>query len=166
MWLLPLQQIDDDRMDLIGPASQIPTPGSSIIPIENLATVLAAKLAYLPHERDSVLLHHTFALVRRSHPSSNVTSNPSVDQERGRGVILPRRDVVTASLTCYGTPETSAMSTTVGTTLAFAALRVLDGGVAARGVRGPYEREVWEGVLGDLERVGVRVEEKWDVHNA
>jgi alpha-aminoadipic semialdehyde synthase len=55
------------------------------------------------------------------------------------------------------------MSKTVGKTLAFAALRVADGHVRGRGVQGPYEREVWEGVLDELESAGVRVEEKWDV---
>lgn len=68
---------------------------------------------------------------------------------------------VTASLRTYGGPEGSAMSLTVGKTLAFAALRVLDGHVKARGVVGPYDREVWEGVLDDLEEVGIKVEEKW-----
>ena len=54
------------------------------------------------------------------------------------------------------------MSITVGKTLAFAALRVLDGHVSQRGVTGPYEREVWEGVLGALEEVGVEVVEHWE----
>jgi alpha-aminoadipic semialdehyde synthase len=53
------------------------------------------------------------------------------------------------------------MATTVGKTLAFAALRVLDGHVKGRGVKGPYEREVWEGVLERLEEAGVRVVEEW-----
>lgn len=53
------------------------------------------------------------------------------------------------------------MSITVGKTLAFAALRVADGKVKVRGVTGPYEQEVWSGVLGSLEGEGVVVEEKW-----
>jgi alpha-aminoadipic semialdehyde synthase len=87
------------------------------------------------------LLHHAFKL-----------KTPGSDREQ----------TVTASLLCYGTDEGSAMSITVGKTLAFAALRVLDGHVKGRGVKGPYEREVWEGVLQSLEEVGVRVEEKWE----
>lgn len=54
------------------------------------------------------------------------------------------------------------MSITVGKTLAFAALRVADGEVKVRGVTGPYEREVWTGVLSSLEREGVVIEEKWN----
>ena len=53
------------------------------------------------------------------------------------------------------------MATTVGKTLAFAALRVLDGKVAGRGVRRPLDKDVYEGVLDDLEEVGVKVEENW-----
>jgi alpha-aminoadipic semialdehyde synthase len=53
------------------------------------------------------------------------------------------------------------MSVTVGKTLAFAAGRVLDGQVKVRGVTGPYDKEIWGGVLSDLEDVGVRVNETW-----
>jgi alpha-aminoadipic semialdehyde synthase len=49
----------------------------------------------------------------------------------------------------------------VGKTLAFAAGRVMDGYVRVRGVTGPYDREIWEGVLDDLDNVGVRVNETW-----
>jgi len=68
---------------------------------------------------------------------------------------------VTASLLLNGDENASAMSVTVGKTLAFAAGRVFDGKVGVRGVTGPYDREVWEGVLDDLESVGVRVNETW-----
>jgi alpha-aminoadipic semialdehyde synthase len=96
-------------------------------------------MAYQPHERDLALLHHSFTLATSENKPSRVT----------------------ASLFHYGTADASAMSTTVGKTLAFAALRVLDGQVKGRGVTGPYEREVWEGVLDSLEEVGVRVQESW-----
>lgn len=92
------------------------------------------------------LLHHSFTL-QSDQPSSATT----VGAKR-----------VTASLRHYGTPEASSMSITVGKTLAFAALRVLDGHVAERGVTGPYKRDVWEGVLGSLEEVGVEVVEQWE----
>lgn len=140
-----------DAHDVAG----VPKPLSKV-PIDNFAALLALKLAYQPHERDSALLHHSFSLAP-SHPTpGDLLARDSNDAER-------RNDTVTASLTCYGTAEASAMSTTVGKTLAFAALRVADGHVRGRGVQGPYEREVWEGVLDELESAGVRVEEKWDV---
>jgi len=121
----------------------IAKPPQSLVPIDLFANLLSQKLAYTPNERDSVLLHHTFKLAPAHDTQSKVTQT------------------VTASLLCYGTQEASAMSVTVGKTLAFAAGRVLDGHVRVRGVRGPYEREVWEGVLGDLEGAGVEVKEEW-----
>ncbi|WWD17363.1 hypothetical protein CI109_101804 [Kwoniella shandongensis] len=108
--------------------------------IDLFAHLLSKKLAYSPGERDSCLLHHAFEL-----------TSPAGQQQN-----------VTASLLCYGDENASAMSVTVGKTLAFAALRVVDGHVKRRGVTGPYEREVWEGVLDKLEEVGVVVEEKWN----
>ncbi|TXT10844.1 hypothetical protein VHUM_02349 [Vanrija humicola] len=112
-------------------------------PIDLFATLLSKKLAYAPGEHDTCLLHHAFKLV----PDNAPVGTPE--------------QTVTASLLCTGDEKASAMSTTVGCTLAFAALRVADGKVAARGVRGPYERDVWEGVLTDLEEIGVDVKETW-----
>ncbi|WVF71526.1 hypothetical protein IAT40_006334 [Kwoniella sp. CBS 6097] len=131
--------------------SLLPAPSPASLPIPNLrapvpidlfAHLLSHKLAYAPGERDTCLLHHSFTL---DHPHK---------QDQGQ-------EEVTASLLCYGNDNASAMSVTVGKTLAFAALRVADGLVKGRGVMGPYEREVWEGTLDKLEEVGVVVEEKW-----
>ncbi|ORY32502.1 putative Saccharopine dehydrogenase [Naematelia encephala] len=112
------------------------------VPIDIFAYLLSDQLKYQPHEIDSCLLHHTFKL---SIPGSR------------------KHQTVTASLLSYGTKSShSAMAMTVSKTLAFAALRVLDGEVKARGVMGPYEREVWEGVLDRLEFEGVKVQERWE----
>lgn len=118
-------------------------------PLDILAFVLSKRLAYAPGERDSCLLHHSFKLVDADSPSDSTST--------------AKEQTVTASLLHYGTPQASSMSITVGKTLALAALRVADGHVKGRGVTGPYEREVWEGVLDALEGEGVRVEENWDV---
>jgi len=131
------------RFGLLGSSPDIPLPKlTTPTPIDYFAALLSHKLAYLPHERDSALLHHSFTLTSPDSPG--------------------KEQKVSASLMCYGTEDGSAMSITVGKTLAFAALRVLDGHVKGRGVKGPYEREVWEGVLSSLEEVGVRVEETWE----
>lgn len=116
------------------------TPPTLCTPIDLFAALLSQKLAYAPHERDSCLLHHTFKL-----------SSPGTRHD----------ETVTASLLLNGDERSSAMSVTVGKTLAFAAGRVLDGQVRVRGVTGPYDKEVWGGVLSDLEDVGVRVNETW-----
>jgi alpha-aminoadipic semialdehyde synthase len=118
-------------------------------PIDYFAYLLSKQLAYRPHERDSVLLHHKFTF-EPHHGRSNSASPPSESS-------------VTASLLHYGTDKGSAMAVTVGKTLGFASLRVLDGKVKGRGVMGPTDRDVWEGVLDSLEEVGVRVVEEWRV---
>lgn len=118
------------------PLPKLPTPS----PIDLFAHLLFRKLAYLPDERDTCLLHHSFTI-----------STPSGDTQQ-----------VTASLRHIASPTQSSMSITVGKTLAFAALRVADGEVKVRGVTGPYEREVWTGVLSSLEGEGVVIEEKWN----
>nr|XP_019046253.1 alpha-aminoadipic semialdehyde synthase [Kwoniella bestiolae CBS 10118]OCF25183.1 alpha-aminoadipic semialdehyde synthase [Kwoniella bestiolae CBS 10118] len=124
--------------------SSIPLPNlRSPVPIDLFAHLLSHKLAYQPGERDTCLLHHSFTL------------SPSSGEEG-------KEEKVTASLLHYGDESSSAMSVTVGKTLAFAALRVLDGQVRDRGVTGPYEREVWEGTLDSLESVGVVVKEEWN----
>ncbi|OCF43182.1 alpha-aminoadipic semialdehyde synthase [Kwoniella heveanensis CBS 569] len=121
--------------------STLPIPNlRAPVPIDLFAHLLSHKLAYSPGERDTCLLHHSFTL-----------SDPQLRSQRE----------VTASLLCYGDDNASAMSVTVGKTLAFAALRVADGLVRQRGVTGPYDREVWEGTLASLEEIGVVVEETW-----
>ena len=118
-------------------------PGGAQTPIDILAYLMSRRLAYAPHERDMVLLHHSFGFTAPGQDASGAEKK------------------VTASLVHYGDDKASAMSVTVGKTLAFAAGRVLDGEVRERGVTGPYAREVWEGTLERLEEAGVRVEEWW-----
>lgn len=126
-----------------------PVPPHLNTPIDILAYILSQKLAYGPNERDSCLLHHAFEIIpHRSYSASQLGDRETTQR-------------VTASLLHYGTPTASSMSITVGKTLAFAALRVVDGDVKGRGVKGPYEREVWEGVLDRLEEAGVEVQEHW-----
>lgn len=120
-----------------------PPPSTPAAPIDLFASLLSQKLTYEPHERDSCLLHHTFKLA----------SSPGGESGDSQ--------TVTASLLCNGDDRASAMSVTVGKTLAYAAGRVLDGHVRARGVTGPYDKEVWAGVLDSLEAAGVRVNETW-----
>ncbi|WVR06970.1 hypothetical protein IAU60_004007 [Kwoniella sp. DSM 27419] len=146
--LIDARMIDETKEALswfsLLPASSptaLPMPSlRAPVPIDLFAHLLSHKLAYAPGERDTCLLHHAFSL---SSPGSDVTQE------------------VKASLLCHGDEKASAMSVTVGKTLAFAALRVADGLVKGRGVMGPYEREVWEGTLDKLEEAGVVVLETW-----
>lgn len=124
-------------------APSTPPVPQLITPIDLFANLLSKKLAYGPGEYDSVLLHHAFKLV-----------------PKGASAGTPEQ-IVTASLLTNGNENASAMATTVGCTLAFAALRVADGQVMERGVRGPYTKDIWEGTLHELEDIGVKVKETW-----
>lgn len=118
-------------------------PDRPTAPIDLFATLLAHKLRYARHERDLVVLHHEIV----SRPRGSQLQSPAEEE------------VHTSSLVAYGTKEASAMSRTVGLPVAFATLQILDGGVRARGVQGPTEREVYVNVLKRLEDAGLGVRE-------
>ena len=115
-----------------------PVPKSSAVPIDHFANLLAQKLRYEPHERDLVILNHEI-----------------IAQD-----MSGREEVYSSSLITYGGSEASAMARCVGLPVAFAALKVLDGRVSARGVCGPaVEESLWKGVLGGLEEAGLGMKE-------
>jgi alpha-aminoadipic semialdehyde synthase len=115
-----------------------PVSKSSAAPIDHFANLLAQKLRYGPHERDLVVLNH------------EIVAQDASGQE----------EVHRSSLITYGGREASAMARCVGLPVAFAALKVLDGCVSARGVCGPaVEESLWNGVLDGLEDVGLGMKE-------
>ncbi|KAI0057988.1 hypothetical protein BV25DRAFT_1919690 [Artomyces pyxidatus] len=122
-----------------GPAiSSLSIPKHPLPPADLLALHLAHTLRYQPDERDLVILHH------------EIIARTSQNTE----------EVHTSTLTVYGDAHASAMARTVGLPVAFAVLRVLGGGVRARGVCGPtVEEGVWKGVLDGLESKGLGVKE-------
>jgi len=108
------------------------------VPIDHFANLLAQKLRYESHERDLVILNHEI-----------IAQDTSGKEE-----------VHSSSLIAYGGSEASAMARCVGLPVAFAALKVLDGRVSARGVCGPaIEENLWKGVLDGLEEVGLGMKE-------
>lgn len=120
-----------------------PIPSRPTTPIDLLTTLLAHKLRYNPGERDMVVLSHEIIARPRGAPN-------------GQG-----EEIHSSQLITYGTSSASAMSRTVGLPVAFAALQVLDGKVAAKGVHGPnVERSVYQGVLQGLMGVGLGMQEK------
>lgn len=115
-----------------------PVLKSGAAPIDHFANLLAQKLRYEPHERDLVVLNHEII---------------------ARGVS-GREEVHSSSLITYAGSEASAMARCVGLPVAFAALKILDGRVSARGVCGPaVEESLWKGVLNNLEEVGLGMKE-------
>jgi alpha-aminoadipic semialdehyde synthase len=117
----------------------LPTHKFPQLPIHHFTTLLARKLRYESHERDLVVLSHEIVTESASSPSTT--------------------EVHTSSLVTYGTSKASAMSLCVGLPVAFAALRVLDGGVDMTGVAGPTEESVYGAVLKGLEEVGLGMKE-------
>lgn len=104
----------------------------------------------MPGERDMVILVHQMMSVPSHSPvTSDPTSWEDVHSHASR-------------LVTYGSEAGSAMSRTVGLPLAFAAMKVLDGQVHERGVKGPSQcgKEVWRGVLDGMESVGMGMKEE------
>jgi alpha-aminoadipic semialdehyde synthase len=123
--------------------NSITLPSVFAAPIDHLATLLAQALRYEPHERDLVILSHEII---------------------AQDSVCHKREVYSSSLITYGTSEASAMSRCVGLPVAFAALQILDGKIAARGVWGPgVEKGLWAGVLNGLNEVGLGMTENMTV---
>lgn len=115
-----------------------PVPKHNASPIDHFSSLLAWKLRYEPHERDLVVLNH------------EIIAQDASGQE----------EVHSSSLITYGKSDASAMARCVGLPIAFAALKVLDGSVSARGVCGPtFEENLWKGVLDGLKEVGLGMKE-------
>ncbi|RDB21718.1 Alpha-aminoadipic semialdehyde synthase, mitochondrial [Hypsizygus marmoreus] len=148
--VIPSDQIDElhDALDWLSllPSNMAPIeatpmpllPAQPMTPIDIFAYLLAHKLAYKPHERDMVVLSHEIITQQNS-------SSP--------------KEVHTSSLITYGTPKASAMARTVGLPVAFAALNVIDGKIAMRGVHGPTDASIYKPVLRGLEQVGLGMKE-------
>lgn len=128
-----------EYLSLIPSSSPIPpAPKTRAAAIDHFANLLAQKLRYGPQERDLVILNHEIIAQDAS----------------------GREEIHSSSLITYGGPEASAMARCVGLPVALAALKVLDGGVSARGVCGPaVERDLWKAVLDGLEEAGLGMKE-------
>ncbi|KAJ7043988.1 Saccharopine dehydrogenase-domain-containing protein [Mycena alexandri] len=119
------------------PAPMPPLPADSMAPLDIFTYLLSFKLRYLPHERDMVILAHEV-----------IAHKPGMPDE-----------VHHSALITYGTPKATAMARTVGLPVAIAALNVLDGKVAIRGVAGPTDSSIYNPVLRGLEEAGLGMKE-------
>ncbi|GAA6037702.1 hypothetical protein JCM8097_002296 [Rhodosporidiobolus ruineniae] len=127
----------------LNPSSSLPSlPASPQAPLDLLSLILAHQLRYNPGERDAVFLHH------------EVTTQTEAGED----------ELFTSTLVQYGTPEASAMATTVGVPIALGALLLLSPSsplaLAKRsGVVSPSSPEVWRPLLGELEKAGIKAVE-------
>lgn len=137
----------------------IPLPTKGTTPIDLFSYILSHKLRYQEKERDMVILTHE--IIATPNETSPLTlpslSTPPTPEE-----------VYTSTLIAYGTPVSgiSAMARTVGLPVAFAALAIVDGRIATRGVCGPSMPELYRPVLAGLEEAGIGFVEDVDSNHS
>ncbi len=129
-----------DQAEWIGLLSDRKLGGEGTI-LDCVATLLTERMAYAEGERDMLLMKHDFVA---SYPKTGETES------------------ITSTMLAYGEPGgDSAMARTVGLPAAIGARLVLEGKIAARGVRRPVIREIYEPVLAELETLGIELKETY-----
>ncbi len=127
------------RFEWLGLFEAAPLPAAKGSALDNLTALMIGKLSYKEGERDMVVLQHEF-LVRT---------------ESGR------TERIVSTLVDYGVPGgDSSMSRTVGLPAAIGARLVLEGKIGSPGIHVPVEPEIYGPILDELEKLGVRFEEK------
>jgi len=127
------------RLEWLGLFEETSLPSAKGSILDNLTVLMMDKLRYEAGERDMIVLQHEF-----------LTRTESGRTER-----------IVSTLVDYGEPGgDSSMSRTVGLPSAIGARLVLEGRIGLTGVRVPVEPEIYGPILGELETMGVRFEEK------
>ncbi len=130
------------RFEWLGLFGGAPLPMAKGSALDNLTALMMARLGYEKGERDMVVLQHEF-LVRT---------------ESGR------TERIVSTLVDYGVPGgDSSMSRTVGLPAAIGARLILEGRINLPGVQVPVRPEIYGPILDELEKLGVRFEEKRQV---
>lgn len=125
------------RFDWLGLFSDAPIPEGLKTPADILASILEEKLQYAPGERDMIILKHEFLAEYEDH-----------------------REEITSLLIDYGIPNgDTSMARTVGLPAAIGAKLILEGKIDVSGVRIPVIREIYDPVLAELRRLGIRFHE-------
>ncbi|XP_013013838.1 alpha-aminoadipic semialdehyde synthase, mitochondrial isoform X1 [Cavia porcellus] len=102
--------------------------------MDALSKHLAFKLSYGPKEKDMVVMRHSFDI---RHPSGHL-ENKTID------------------LVVYGDfSGFSAMAKTVGLPTAMAAKMLLDGEIEAKGLMGPFSKEIYGPILEKIRQEGI-----------
>lgn len=121
-------------LDLFSESSKIPTNLSSKPIIEILCHQMKLKMSAEKGDQDLVIMVHYFVIEGKTGFSEMVKSSMVVTGEKG---------------------GLSAVSKTVGYTVAIAASKVLEGVIKTKGVIGPFIPEVYNSVGDELERIGL-----------
>jgi saccharopine dehydrogenase (NADP+, L-glutamate forming) len=127
------------RLAWLGLFETTPLPAPKASVLDNLTALMIERLRYEDGERDMIVLQHEF--LARS--------------ESGR------TERIVSTLVDYGIPHgDSSMSRTVGLPAAIGARLVLEGRIGLKGVQVPVQPEIYGPILDELEKLGVRFEEK------
>lgn len=127
------------RLGWLGLFEETALPAAKGSALDNLTALMIDRLRYEEGERDMVVLQHEF-LVRT---------------ESGR------TERIVSTLVDYGVPGgDSSMSRTVGLPAAIGARLVVEGKIDLPGVQVPVRPEIYGPILDELEKLGVRFEEK------
>ena len=128
-------------LEWLGLLDNAPISNKATTLLDVLADQMLVKMGYREGERDMVVLVHEFA-----------------------AVYPDRKERITSTLIDYGIPGgETAMARTVGLPAAIATRMILDGEINLTGVHIPVLPEIYEPVLGELERLDIVCVEKTEV---
>ncbi len=127
-----------DRMEWLGLFSSDTVPENTNTALDFLVHKCLEKLQFQSGERDMIVLHHIFEA-----EIGNETRH------------------ITSTLIDYGIPNgQSAMARTVSLPAAIGAKLILQGKIDIKGVHIPVQPNIYNPVLDELEKLGIRCEEK------
>jgi len=134
MGLCP-EALPPSNLAWLGLGDDTPLAGDSIAPLAVLGAAMLEKLSFRPGERDMIVMQHEFQ---------------AVFADAGR------EERITSTMVDFGVPGgPSAMARTVSLPAAIAALAILDGRIAGRGVLRPVHPEIYGPVLDELAGLGI-----------
>ena len=126
------------RLEWLGLFSDEVLPAGANDPLTWLNVVMLKKLSMQPTDRDMVIMHHEFT-----------AEFPGGKRER-----------LTSTLLDYGFPGgDTSVARTVALPAAIAAKMILDGKLKTPGVFIPVEPAIYEPILNQLEKLGIRFHE-------
>jgi saccharopine dehydrogenase (NADP+, L-glutamate forming) len=127
-----------DNFEWLGLFSETPLPQEPANSLDHLCALMESKMQYAGGERDMIALQHNFIA------------------DMGNGT----KEHITSTLIAYGIPGGySSMARTVGLPAAIAVKMILHGEIKEPGVHIPIKPTIYEPILAELEKEGIRFEE-------
>jgi saccharopine dehydrogenase-like NADP-dependent oxidoreductase len=124
------------ELDLFNPNKKIEI--SNATPAQALQKILEDSWTLQENDKDMIVMQHLFGFE-----------------------IDGKKHQIESSLIVEGENQTyTAMAKTVGLPMAIAALNILNGGIKTPGVQIPISKEVYEPILNELEKYGIKFTEK------